>query len=277
MYFDEIYYGRTAFEHLRSLPPFEMTHPPLGKVIIAGSICVFGMTPFGWRFIGAVLGVVMLIVMYIFIKNMFGKTAVATCGTLLFGFDFMRFVQTRIATIDTYGVLFILLAFFFMYRLITTEADAPFRKSLVPLALSGLFFGLGCASKWIVVFAGPGLALLYFIRLAQLSKHYKNNSRSGFGMYLLKTLLFLVLFFVVIPAVIYCLSYIPIGYAVGMTVGGGMLWDRWFYEIIWENQVVMYLFHRWLNASHLYSSQWWQWILNARPALFMSDYFGTQQ
>ena len=106
MYFDEIYHGRAGYEYLRGVPPFETTHPPLGKVFIALSIHVFGMNPFGWRFIGALFGVLMLLILYVFIKNMFGKTMVATCGTLLFGFDFMRFVQTRIATIDTYAVLF---------------------------------------------------------------------------------------------------------------------------------------------------------------------------
>jgi hypothetical protein len=37
MYFDEVYHGRTALEHLRSIRPYERTHPPLGKEIIAAS------------------------------------------------------------------------------------------------------------------------------------------------------------------------------------------------------------------------------------------------
>ena len=226
MYFDEIYHGRTALEHLRNIYPYEITHPPLGKEIIAASIYAFGMTPFGWRFIGAVFGVVMLIVMYIFLKNMFGKTLVAVCGTLLFGFDFMRFVQTRIATIDTYGVIFILLSFFFMYRHITTDPDAPFKRSLAPLALSGVSFGLGCASKWIVPYAGVGLAIIYAIRLVMLAKHYNENEKTGFGLYLIKTLLFSALFFIVTPLIIYCLSYIPYGLARNMTIRDGMLLDK---------------------------------------------------
>ena len=269
MYFDEIYHGRTAFEHLRGIYPYEVTHPPLGKEIIAGSIYALGMNPFGWRFIGAVFGVLMLIVMYIFIKNLFGKTPVATCGTLLFGFEFMRFVQTRIATIDTYGVFFILLAFFFMYRYVTTKADADFRKSVAPLALSGLFFGVGCASKWIVAYAGIGLALIYVLRLIMLAKHYKENDYPGFGGYLAKTLLFSVLFFGVVPAVIYCLSYIPYGIARNMTIADGMLWNPEFYKIIWNNQVSMLSYHSKLTEGHPYSSAPWQWILDVRPILYV--------
>lgn len=272
MYFDEIYHGRTAYEHINGIYPYETTHPPLGKEIIAASILAFGMTPFGWRFIGAVFGVIMLLVLYIFIKNLFGKTTVAVCGTLLLGFDFMRFVQTRIATIDTYGVFFILLAYFFMYRHITTEAGASFRKSLAPLALSGIAFGVGCASKWIVVYAGLGLASIYIIRLILLAKHYRDEDMPGFGVYLLKTLLFSILFFVAIPVIIYCLSYIPYGLAKDMTLGGGMLWNRDYYEIIWKNQVSMFSYHGKLVAEHPYSSWWWQWILDARPILYTNSY-----
>ena len=275
MYFDEIYHGRTALEHLRGIYPYELTHPPLGKEIIAVSISIFGMTPFGWRFAGAIFGVVMLIILYIFIKNMFGKTPVAVCGTLLLGFDFMRFVQTRIATIDTYGVLFILLAFFFMYRYITTDADAPFKKSLAPLALSGLFFGIGCASKWIVAYAGVGLAVIYAIRLVMLSKHYDEKQLPGFGAYLTKTLLFSVLFFAVIPVIIYCLSYIPYGLAKDMAVVDGMLWNGKFYDIIWENQKYMLKYHSKLTEGHPYSSKPWQWILDARPILYVYNVDGN--
>ena len=277
MYFDEIYHGRTALEHLRNIKPYETTHPPLGKEIIAASIYVFGMTPFGWRFPGAVFGVIMLIVMYIFIKNLFGKTFIATCGTLLFAFDFMRFVQTRIATIDTYGVFFILLSYFFMYRYVTTNPDERFRKSLLPLALSGISFGIGCASKWIVIYAGIGLALIYVIRLILLAIHYNNTARTGFSEYLAKTLLFSVLFFIIIPVVIYCLSYIPYGLARGMSIRDGMLWDNEFYKIIWDNQVSMLSYHGKLVATHPYSSWWFQWIVDGRPILYVNNYNGQMR
>jgi len=278
MYFDEIYHGRTALEYLRGVEPYETTHPPLGKTIIAGSIFLLGMTPFGWRLCGAVFGVLILIIMYIFIKNMFGRTAVAVCGTLLLGFDFMRFVQTRIATIDTYGVFFILLAYFFMYRHITTPPDARFRRSLPPLALSGICFGLGCASKWIVIYAGVGLAVIYFIRLIHLRKHYKGAEARGFGAYLTKTLLFSVLFFIVVPVVIYCLSYIPFVLAKGLTISAETLATPAFYHeyfrIVWENQILMYTYHGGLEATHPFSSAWWQWIINAKPVLYVNSYFG---
>ncbi|MDR2570351.1 MAG: phospholipid carrier-dependent glycosyltransferase [Oscillospiraceae bacterium] len=274
IYFDEIYFVRTAVEHIENLHPYEISHPPLGKEIIAASILTFGMSPLGWRLLGAIIGVLMLVVMYIFIKNMFGKTIIAVCGTLLLGFDFMRFVQTRIATIDTYAVTFILLTFFFMYRYITTDPDAEFRKSLAPLALSGIFFGLGFATKWIGFYAGAGVFVLYVIRLFQLGLHYSTTEKPDFGKYLIKTLLYSFLFFVIIPVIVYYLTYIPYGYARGWSLGGGMLWDTDYFNLVWSNQVSMFTYHSRLVAEHPFSSVWWQWIFNIRPILYVNNYLG---
>lgn len=82
-YFDEIYHARTAYENLRGVYPYEISHPPLGKLILSIGIQLFGMTPFGWRFMGTLFGVLMLPVLYLFLKNIFGKTAVAFCATTL--------------------------------------------------------------------------------------------------------------------------------------------------------------------------------------------------
>ena len=59
-YFDEIYHARTAYEFTQGTVPYETSHPPLGKVLMSWSVSLFGMTPFGWRFAGAVAGILML-------------------------------------------------------------------------------------------------------------------------------------------------------------------------------------------------------------------------
>lgn len=271
MYFDEIYHGRTAYEYLNEITPYETTHPPLGKLILSIGVSMFGMVPFGWRFMGTLFGILMLPVFYVFLKNMFGKSVIAACGTILFGFDFMHFVQTRIATIDTYGVFFILMSYFFMYRYITQNPETPFIKKLPALALSGLFFGLGCASKWTVIYAGVGLLALYVLHLVWCARYYKENDVPGYACLLLKTLSTSLLFYLVIPVTIYCLSYIPNGIIAGLILNDGMLWNPKFYTIIWDNQTFMYSYHSELVATHSYSSVWWQWILDGRPILYYRD------
>ena len=262
-YFDEIYHARTAFEHLRDISPYEDSHPPLGKLIISLGIALFGMTPFGWRFMGTLFGVLMVPLLYVFLKNLFGKTAVALCGTALFTFDFMHLTQTRIATIDSYGVFFILAMFFFLYRCLALSAGTPFRKCALPLFLSGLMFGIGVASKWIVVYGGVGLAILYFLGLYWKCRDWpQTEDAPRRGAWVCKTLLFSVLCFVIIPLVIYIASYLPIAHAEKVTDWKGLL------ELVWDNQVFMFTYHKGVDTPHPYSSRWYQWLLDIRPILY---------
>jgi len=272
-YFDEIYHVRTAYEHLENVYPYEISHPPLGKLIIALGITLFGFNPFGWRFMGTLFGTLMLPVMYCFIKNLFGKRSAAVCGTLLLAFDFMHFTQTRIATIDSYGVFFILTMYWFFYRYLTVPKDAPFRKSVLPLFFSGLFFGLGAASKWIVLYGGAGLAVLWLLNVIfRMVDAVRENQVSKFGFWLMKTVAVCIPFFVVIPGVIYYLSYIPYGLASGLSLREGMLWSKHYWSIFLENQQFMFGYHSQLVSTHPYSSFWYQWISDARPILYYRSY-----
>lgn len=270
MYFDEIYHGRTAYENIKNIYPYEITHPPLGKIIISLGIRIFGMTPFGYRFMGAFFGVLMLLPLYILLKNMFGKTKVAMCGTLLFAFEFMHFTQTRIATIDTYGVFFTLLSFLFMWRWMTAPYTAKLQATWLDLFLCGLSFGLGCACKWTVLYAGVGLAALWLLRAIM---KYRAVGLGHYGRELLGTIGLSVLFFIVIPVIIYCLSYIPYGLALGYKMPG-MLTDGNYYKLIWDNQVYMLTYHNGVNQTHPYSSRWYQWLFDVRPILYYLQYNG---
>lgn len=248
-YFDEIYHARTAWEHLHGVWPYEISHPPLGKLIIGLGISLFGMTPFGWRFSGTLFGVLMLPLIYIFIKKMLDDTLAAACGTVLLATDFLHFVQTRIATIDTYAVFFILAMYLFMYLFITTDEKRY-------LALSGVLFGLGAASKWTCLYAGAGLAVIWLV--------YHLRHREKF----LKDIPFSVLFFVVVPAVIYYVSYIPYGLAKGDVP----VFSAGYAATVWENQKFMFNYHSALVAEHPYSSKWYMWLLDIRPILYYLEY-----
>ena len=268
MYFDEIYHGRTAYEHLHNIYPYEITHPPLGKLLIALGVELFGMTPFGYRSMGTLFGVLMLLPLYVLLKNMFGRTRVALCGTILYAFEFMHFTQTRIATIDTYALFFLLASFLFMWRWISAPYDWKLGRTWKELALSGLMFGLGCACKWTVIYGGMGLALLWLLRVIL---KYRAKGLAAYGPEFLKTALLSVVFFVLIPTAIYCLSYIPYGTAVGIPFPQ-MLTRKDYYKLIWDNQVYMLNYHRGVDQTHPYSSRWWQWLFDTRPILYYLHY-----
>ena len=255
-YFDEIYHARTAWENLNGVYPYEITHPPLGKIIISIGIALFGMTPFGWRFSGTLFGVLMLPVIYIFAKRLFGGKAVPAACTLVLTSDFMHFVQTRIATIDTYAVFFILLMYLFMYGFITTGSRRE-------LALSGIFFGIGAASKWTCIYAGAGLAVIWFIYVIREARAQRLDMR-GFW----KLCGFCVIFFVVIPCLIYYFAYIPYGTARGISP-----FSAEYLRMVLDNQSYMFNYHSGIVAEHPYSSRWYQWVLDIRPILYYLEYF----
>ncbi len=260
-YFDEIYHARTAFENIEGIYPYEVSHPPLGKLIIAIGISFFGMTPFGWRFSGTLFGVLMLPVMYVLLKRMFRRTEIAACGTAIFAFDFMHFTQTRIATIDTYAVFFILLMYLFIY-LYVSEGDKKH------LALSGLFFGLGAASKWTCLYAGAGLGVIWLISWIIRIINGEERVWKKF----LKNCLFCVVFFVALPCLIYYVSYFPYGQAKGMH-GIGMIFSSDYASTVADNQRFMFTYHSGVHSEHPYSSRWYQWVLNERPILYYLNYF----
>ena len=255
-YFDEIYHARTAWENLNGVYPYEITHPPLGKIIISIGIALFGMTPFGWRFSGTFFGVLMLPVIYIFAKRLFGGKAVPAACTLVLTSDFMHFVQTRIATIDTYAVFFILLMYLFMYGFITTGSRRE-------LALSGIFFGIGAASKWTCIYAGAGLAVIWIIYVIREAKAQRLDM-IGFW----KLCGFCVIFFVLIPCLIYYFAYIPYGTARGISP-----FSAEYLRMVLDNQSYMFNYHSGIVAEHPYSSRWYQWVLDIRPILYYLEYF----
>lgn len=161
MYFDEIYHGRTGYEQLHKMPVYETTHPPLGKDLIMVGIAMFGMTGFGWRFSGTLFGVLLVPLAWCFVRRLTRKPWVAAVSGVLLALDFMRFSQSRLATIDVYGTFFILLGAYFMLWYCQQVLTAGVDSALLPMALGGLAFGLGCAAKWTGIYAGAGLAVLY--------------------------------------------------------------------------------------------------------------------
>ena len=274
MIFDEIYHARTAYENIHNMSVYEWTHPPLGKLIIALGILIFGMKPFGWRIMGALFGVAMVPLMYVFAKRIFKRTDFAFITAGLWAFDCMHFTQTRIATIDVYGVFFILLMFFFMYEYVRQDYfAAPLKDKFRPLALSGVAFGLGCASKWIGCYAGAGLAVVLFYHLfTAMFEAYKGHDesaaarRSLFWKRLWATAGWCCLWFLLVPGLIYFASYFPYyRYEASLRMNYGLK-DMW--ATLLKNQKDMYNYHSGLTATHMCQSMWYQW-----PFTFKSVWF----
>ena len=281
MYFDEIYHARTGYEHAHGQYTYETTHPPLGKVFMSWCIRLMGMTPFAWRFAGALCGVLMVPAIYLLAKTLLGSTLWAGLCALLLSADCMHFTQTRIATIDSFPVLFMMLMFLFMARWMKMSYyHQRLRDTFVPLALSGAFMGLAIASKWIGCYGAVGLAVLFFSRFIGLWRQglYAQRHRDEDPAFVraadtfrdkgIKTILACFVFFVFVPVVIYVLSYIPY-----LRAYGEIKWNLTTFARIWDAQVLMFDYHKNLVAEHYFASPWYEWPLIVKPMWYYNADF----
>ena len=319
LYFDEIYHARSAYEYVNGIDCFEWSHPPLGKLIMAFPLLIFGYSPFTVRLMGNLAGILLIPVMYILCKKIFKNRLYALLGALLMMFDNMHFAHTRIALVDSFEVLFILLSVLFMVDYLSTKKTDNFKKKAKYLLLSGTFIGCAIATKWNAGYAAIGLAIVFFFHLAKeydfsfkkfIKKYinlnnilkysfgfivipaclyylfflYFNKSFAGVLLmiyliviitlllfifanhlikdkYLGKLFLVCVISFILIPVIIYVLSYVlfPNVAYYDKTLAG-----------ILDQTKLMYDYHSGLDATHPFSSTWYEWPIMYKPVWIYS-------
>src|SRR5882672_3722096 len=134
--FDEVYYANDAQDLLTHGVEWHtdtdaagnitasygdyVVHPPLGKWIIAAGIKlidgswarVFGFdAAFGWRFSGAVCGVLAVLMVTRIARRMFRSTLLGATAGLLMALDGFQLVLSRTAILDIFVLFFALAAF----------------------------------------------------------------------------------------------------------------------------------------------------------------------
>lgn len=246
--FDEVLYARTGYEYLNNMEGFEKTHPPLGKIFMAMGIKLFGMNPFGWRIMGTMFGVMMIPIMYLFTKKLFKERFYAIAGALMMMFDCMHFTQTRTSLIDSYSVFFIILMYYYMadiYMSNSKKVDKNYVKSMV---LAGIFFSLGAATKWTVVYGALGLFIFYIISL------FKNLIQDKKEV--LKSMLLGMAMFVILPIIVYLIVYIPV-FGSDYTIAS-----------VFSEVKSMFLFHKNESIVHKFASKWYEWFIILKPMCF---------
>ena len=120
------------------------------------------MAPFYYRFMSNLAAVLMIPVIYLFSLKMFKKTKFAVLTSLLLIFDNFHFAQGRIGTTDSILAFLILTSYFFMYLYINAN-DESIKRKLTYLFFSSLFIACAISTKWTGLFAGLGLAIIFFI------------------------------------------------------------------------------------------------------------------
>jgi len=252
-YFDEMYFVRTAQEHLNLEEPYEWTHPPLGKLIIALGILCFGMNPFGWRILGVLAAAAMIPIMFLFGKRMFKSAVAGFFAAFLLTFEFMHFSLARLATGEIFILLFSLLMFYFAFDYFSKreeEGEGERRGASTSLFLSIIFFGLCFAVKWTAIFGLVAILIL-------LSVSNLRNKKPIVGDYKI------VLAGLFVSAAIYIATYIPYM----LSDGGHGLVD------VFKLQLHMFGYHAMIEATHPFSSPWWSWPFMLKPLWMYSNTF----
>jgi len=252
MVFDEELFVRAAKQMLDGQDPTaEDTHPPLGKLIMAVGLVVFGFNPFGWRIMGVVFAALMIPVIYCLGYALFKTRAAATMAAAFIALDFMHFTMARMGTVDTYLVFFILLSTLFFY--LNYEKMAVGGKPDYKLIVLALFcFSAAFSVKWIAIFGFVGEAVL-FLALGLFGqspiKGVGNRLRA-----LAKPILIIACLVPTIGAVVYFGSYIP------YMSHGHSLAD------VWAEQWKMLGFHSEMTYyDHPNSTDWWEWPITLSP------------
>lgn len=253
-YFDEIYHSRTAYEIIHKLYYYENTHPMLGKILLSAGILMFDMTPFGYRFMNMLFGALIIVLFYLFVKEMFKSRLIGFLGAFLMTFDFMHLTQARIGLIDSFGVFFTILTFYMLYRFLINIKE---RTAILYLFLTSIAFGLAVGVKWSSFFAisAIGFMILYVYFMERFKKLEVHSSISGYKIVIYS-------FIALAVAVgIYILTFLP------MLLKGETL------EAIWRAQINMYDYHSKLDATHPFSSPWWGWPIVYKPMGYVRDFF----
>ncbi len=260
-YFDEVYFARTSYEYATGLPVYEWVHPPLSKILASIPIRLFHMAPFYYRLVGNLAAVLMIPVIFLFAKKLFGKTRYGVIAALLLIFDNFHYTQGRIGTMDSCLALFILLSFYFMYSYLKLKKEDPLRKKQWYLFFSGLFVGCAIATKWTGFFAGLALAIVFFLHFFKTYIQNKKITKDG-----KKIIISCVFFFGINIFAIYLLCY--------------FCYPNFYYFHI-ENfsdfidiTKQMFQYHSTLTESHPFYSSWYTWPLMIKPVWY---YYGTYE
>lgn len=264
-YFDEVYHAFTAQAYARNDPrgyewwhespeeipycqapkcaAYEWLHPPLAKLIQAGSIKLLGDQPFAWRYPGVLFSLGITVLLYLLGTKVFQSSLLGVFAAFVYSLDGLAFTSSRITMNDTYLAFWVTLALYLFLR----------GRSVW---LVGLALGLAVATKWPGVFAIGFISLLWFIRDFRKVR--------GVGE-ITKKLVFAFLSFFLLPLIVYIASYGQF-WLQGHTIGQ----FKELHQQIWWYQTN-------LKAEHPYSSRPHEWALLLRPLYAYAQGMGNER
>lgn len=147
--FDESWYVEDANLIAEGTGTFIPQHPPLGRLIIAGGITLFGDNPFGWRIFPVLFGLAGIVLLYLICRKLDLPHQLALIAASLLALENLSFIQGSIAMLDVFSVTLMLGAFY------------AYLKGR--FFTSGIIIAFAALAKFIGVLAIPVIGLHWLI------------------------------------------------------------------------------------------------------------------
>ena len=317
--FDETYYVKDAFSlseqgyagvwneepneafetgdtsDLQTKPSF-VVHPDVGKWLIAIGIRIFGVdSSAGWRIAVAIAGIISVWLLGRIAARLFRSTTVAVTAAALLAMDGIHIVETRVALLDAFVMLFALFGFWALLRdrdqsrtrlarEVAEDPDAlndPWGPRIWArpwLLAAGVFLGLACGVKWsgLYALAAVGLTAVAW----DLAARRAVGARLWVGAGIFRGGIPAFVNLVPVAAATYLASWFswfthPGAYyrtwAQDLRAAGDAVPRSWLPDALnnlLEYHLATYRFHVGLDSPHDYQSNPFGWLLQLRPTSF---------
>lgn len=284
--------------------PGYVVHPPVGKWIIGIGEQIFGFTPFGWRFMVAVLGTLSVLMLCRIGRRLFRSTFLGCLAGALLAVDGLHFVMSRTALLDLVLMFFVLAAF----GCLLIDRDWARRRLAAALPVdgdgvlrpdtgvaeglrlgrrpwriaAGISLGLAFATKW------NGLYIL--VAFGLMTVLWDAGARRTAGAVRPYTA---VLKRDLVPAFVSTVPVAILTYLASWTgwivrndpdrhgyyrdwaatdgKGGSWTWLPDWLRSLWHYENQVYEFHVNLTSGHTYQSNPWSWIVLGRPVSYFYE------
>ncbi|MEW2403366.1 phospholipid carrier-dependent glycosyltransferase [Streptomyces sp. NPDC046862] len=284
--------------------PAYVVHPPIGKYVIGIGEWLFGFTPFGWRFMPALLGTLSVLMLCRIGRRIFRSTFLGCLAGTLMAVDGLHFVMSRTALLDQVLMFFVLAAFGCLVidrdktreRLaaaLPPDGDGVVRPNAHVAEttrfggrpwrwLAGLCLGLAFGTKWNALYILAAFCLMAVLwdvgsrRVAGAERPYATVLKRDTGLTFLAT--------VPVAIATYLASWLGWilspdngkgGYfrnwAATAGKGGDFTWLPDWLRSLWHYEHEVYKFHVGLSSPHTYQSNPWSWIVDGRPVSYFYE------
>jgi dolichyl-phosphate-mannose--protein O-mannosyl transferase len=277
-------------------------HPDLGKWQIGLGIKAFGMTPFGWRVTSALAGTLVVLLTAVLAQLLFGSVVWTYVAGGLLATEHLNVVLSRVALLDVHLELWVVAGFLAMVldrrwlerrerrraeaALVRDDGDADPDRPATQAVWSpiwrpwrfaaGVAFGAAASVKWSGAMALFGAVLLSYAWETVRRHHGDVGWAGAFGRAVARESLGIVLGFLIVPAAVFMLTWLPWLHHFGWD------WGKW-----WSTQVRSYDFHahgmqefaedprtHLMTPTNGYYSRPWQWLLLWRPTSLWTQDLG---